>query len=290
MRWHRAYRCTQSVPIDQAVNTGTSRVPKTNTRSKKSDVTPREREAELEKLWKNYRRLRNSTARNQLVERYHLLVESVVRRAAVRLPRSVDRSDLVVAATMGLIAAVEGFDHTRGVRFELYCEQRVRGALLDELRSQDWLPRPWRQRLELQKRTLEKLRSQFGREASDEEVADEMGLEVAEYRHTFGRGLLNPPTGCMVQDGSAEGSAGGLEDVSDPSVELPGERMTREELLAVVAQRLTDQEYRVVYLKYWEELSMREIGEITGLSESRVCKIHSSLLERLRVRFGAQSL
>ncbi|MFT4538830.1 MAG: RNA polymerase sigma factor for flagellar operon FliA [Planctomycetota bacterium] len=268
------------------MNSRTSQAPKS--KAQKSSATAKDqREVELEALWKSYRKQRSTTRRNRLVERYHLLVEQVVRRMAQRLPRSVDRGDLTVAATVGLIGAVEGFDHTRGVRFELYGEQRVRGACLDELRTQDWLPRPWRQRLELQKRTLERLRSGFSREPSDEEVAEDMGLAVQDYQQTFGRGLLNPPTGNMAADGTNDSSPSTLEEVSDPSIELPGERLTREELLSLVAQRLSDQEYRVVYLKYWEELSMREIGEITGLSESRVCKIHSRLIERLRDRFGS---
>lgn len=243
-------------------------------------------QANLDRLWEEYRQSPELEQRNRLVEAYQPLLGDIVRRFALRLPRSVDRGDLGTAANVGLISAIGGYDGDRGVPFELYAELRVRGALLDELRHQDWLPRPWRQRLERRKRAQEVLRARLGREAVDEEVAVELGLELAEYQQVFGSGLLGAPSGSSSADGP-EGEGGGvLEEVQDPSTEPPTERLTREEVLSLVADRLTDQEYRLVYLRYWEELSMREIGELTGLSESRVCKMHARLLERLRERLG----
>jgi RNA polymerase sigma factor for flagellar operon FliA len=171
------------------------------------------------------------------------------------------------------------------VRFESYCELRVRGALLDELRSQDWLPRPWRQRMEQQKRTLERLRAELNREPRDDEVAGVMQIPFASYELLFGTGMPGGPGATRpTADGDAE-AAQGLDVVPDARSHDPGERLTREELLGLVAQRLSEQEYRIVYLKYWEELPMREIGEVMGLSESRVCKIHARLIERLQDRF-----
>jgi RNA polymerase sigma factor for flagellar operon FliA len=241
-------------------------------------------QAEL-RLWKAYRRRGDDLARNRLVEHYQPLVRELVRRFALRIPRSVDRGDLDTAANVGLMAAISGFDPARGVRFESYCEFRVRGALIDELRTQDWLPRPWRARLELQKRTLERLRSESDREPLDEDVASGMGMPLEEYRHIFGLGLLDAPIG-VGTDGDGEGEGGpGLEVVADTHSDAPGEKLSRDEILRLVAQKLTGQEYRLVYLKYWEELSMREIGQMMRISESRVCKIHMRLLERLKDRF-----
>ena len=236
----------------------------------------------FESLWSRYRRAPSDERRNALVEAYQGLVADVVRRFASRLPRSVDRGDLQTAANVGLIAAIEGFDPERGVRFESYGELRVKGALLDELRSQDWLPRPWRQRVEQHKRALERLRGALGRPPTDEEVAAELELSTEEYQQTYGFGVPTAPAGSMADD-EREGPQ--LEVVPDTNADPPGERLTRQELLHLVAQRLTEQEYRIVYLKYWEELPMREIGQLTGLSESRVCKIHARLIERLRDRF-----
>jgi len=237
------------------------------------------------KLWEEYRCAPGDETRNRLVESYQLLVREVVRRFAMRLPRSVDRGDLDTAANVGLMSAVEGFDPERGVRFESYCELRVKGALLDELRSQDWLPRPWRQRLELHKRVLERLRSEKGEEPRDEAVASAMNLGLSEYRQIFGKALPGAPAGSMPGADGGEDSAPSLDIVPDTNSDAPGERLTREEILHLVTQKLSEQEQRIIYLKYWEELPMREIGLLAGLSESRVCKIHARLLERLRDRF-----
>lgn len=246
-------------------------------------ATPRRSEVHQD-LWDEYRTCPGYDTRNALVEAYQSLVGEIVRRFAGRLPRSVDRGDLQTAGSMGLIAAVEGFDPERGVRFESYCELRVKGALLDELRAQDWLPRPWRQRLEQQKRVTERLLGTLGRPPSDEEVAREMELGLDEYQQLFGMGLPTAPTGSMATDEEGE-LAPVLDVVPDLGGEAPGDRLNQEELLHLVTQKLSEQEYRIVYLKYWEELPMREIGELTGLSESRVCKIHARLIERLKDRF-----
>ena len=238
-----------------------------------------------QELWAAYWEGPSDERRNDLVEAYQRLVEDVVRRFAARLPRTVDRGDLRTAANVGLMGAVGSYDPGRGVRFESYCEMRVRGALLDELRSQDWLPRPWRQRMELQKKTSERLRSELNRDPRDEEIARAMQLPIASYELLFGTGMPGGP-GAARALGDLDGEgAQGLEVVPDARCHDPGERLTREELLGLVAQRLSEQEYRIVYLKYWEELPMREIGEVMGLSESRVCKIHARLIERLQDRF-----
>lgn len=244
---------------------------------------PASRDRAAEKLWAAYRRRSDDAARNRLVEHYQTLVSDILRRIASRLPRSIDRGDLATAANVGLMGAIAGFDPTRGVPFEAYCERRVRGALLDEMRSHDWLPRPWRARLELQRRVLERLRAETGREPPEELVAREMGMPLTDYRHVFGLGLLDAPVGVVVDpDGEA---SPGLDVVPDPHGDTAGEKLSQDEILRLVAQKLTGQEYRLVYLKYWEELSMREIGELMRISESRVCKIHTKLLERLKDRF-----
>jgi RNA polymerase sigma factor for flagellar operon FliA len=246
------------------------------------------REKRLEKLWRSYRRRPSAALRNSLVEEYQDLVEDTVRRFAGRLPRSVDPGDLNTAANFGLMSAIESFDPERGVRFETYGELRIKGALLDELRTQDWLPRPWRSRIERHKRALERLRSEQNPEPSDEEVARAMSIPMQEYRQFFGNGVPNAPTGSMPATEGAE-ELPGLDVFPDPKSDAAAEKLTRDELLQLVAQKLTEQEYRIVYLKYWEELPMREIGQLEGLSESRVCKIHTKLIERLRERLRANA-
>jgi RNA polymerase sigma factor for flagellar operon FliA len=243
----------------------------------------------MRRLWRAWRKTKSDEARNELALAHQDLVGSVVRRFALRLPRSVDRGDLQTAANFGLMAAIEGFDPTLGVRFESYAELRIRGALLDELRNEDWLPRPWRTRLERHRRVVEELRSRKGGEPSESEIAAALELSLTEYRQLFAVSLPGAPNGAhTLATGESSGDLDTLEVVVDPRLDAPEERLSREELLRLVAQRLTEQEYRIVYLKYWEELSMREIGELEDLSESRVCKIHTKLLERLQDRLRVQ--
>ena len=239
-------------------------------------------------LWREYRAQPSVEHRNELVEHYKGLAENTVRRFATRLPRRVDRGDLETAANLGLMAAIGGFDPERGVQFESYCERRIRGALLDELRSQDWLPRPWRQKVELRKRVLEKLRTRRNRKPRDDEVARAMGMTLEVYGQVFGVGLPEAPTGASTSTDQNGEFFDGLEVVPDMRHAAPGEKQTREELFLLVSERLSAKEARIIFLKYWEELPMREIGELTGLSESRVCKIHAKLIGRLRDRFSSE--
>ncbi len=243
----------------------------------------------VEVLWRDYGRQPSDEHRNDLVEAYQHVVHAAVRRFSARLPRTVDRGDLLTAANVGLMAAIRSYDPGRRVRFESYAEMRIRGALLDELRSEDWLPRPWRQRIELQKRTVEGLRAQLGREPMDEEVSQAMDLPLEEYEFLFGTGLPGAPSGSMPVGEESSDQSSSLEVVADTRSDHPGEKLTRAELLRLVAQKMSEQEYRIVYLKYWEELPMREIGLLTGLSESRVCKIHARLMERLKDRFRVEA-
>lgn len=230
---------------------------------------------------------RCDAARNDLVEHYQPLVRVIAGALERRLPRRVERGDLETAANVGLISAIEAFDPARGVPFDLYAEHRLRGALLDELRNQDWLPRPWRARLEARRRTIERLRADLGRDPWDEEVASALGISLEEYQQDYGPGLVEGPVGpSWGEDGSSFGGPA-LEGVPDQGREAPEERLTRDDLLRLVAQKLSVQEYRVVYLKYWEDMPLREIGTVLGLSESRVCKIHMALLDRLRDKLSS---
>jgi RNA polymerase sigma factor for flagellar operon FliA len=250
------------------------------------------RPGELDRAWRSYRRRGDDASRNRLVEAYQPLLADIVRRFASRLPRNVDRGDLDTAANFGLMSAIEGFDPARGVRFEIYCELRVKGALLDELRNQDWLSRPCRARFEQHKRVCERLRAEHNRDPDDEEIACGMEMPLELYRQLFGVGLPGAPgtpVGAFPSLEGGEDAPPGLEIVPDTHSDAPGDKLSRDELLRLVAQKLTVQEYRIVYLKYWEELSMREIGELMRLSESRVCKIHTRLLERLQDRFRVES-
>jgi RNA polymerase sigma factor for flagellar operon FliA len=240
------------------------------------------------RLWRAWRKRGGEEERNALVEHYRPFALDIVRRFALRLPPTVDRGDLETASQVGLMQAIEGYDHERGVPFESYCDLRVRGALIDELRHMDWVPRPVRARLEQRRRVLERLRAEFEREPSDEEVASDMGMAVAEYRQFFGAGLVDGPQSAWI-DEEGEDASTALDRVADENAASPFDDLTRVEILGLVAQRLSEVEYQVVYLRYWENLAMREIGELLSLSESRVCKIHMQVLARLRERLSSSA-
>jgi RNA polymerase sigma factor for flagellar operon FliA len=256
-------------------------------RTSQPATQPRKRANASDKLWRDYARAPGDQARNRLIEHYQPLVAEIVRRFSARLPRLVDRGDLDTAANFGLIDAIEGFDPARGVRFEAYCERRVRGAVLDELRNQDWLSRPFRGRLEQLRRVREELRSRLAREPSEAEVAQALGPDEARHGYSLGMSAsyANPVLSGHAED-SGEDATAGLEVLADPDSDAPGERLSSDDLYRLVAQRLSVQEYQIVYLRYWEDLSLREIGEVLHLSESRVCKIHMRLLERLKERLA----
>lgn len=251
----------------------------------------RARSSPIETLWRAYARKPCDENRNRLVEHYQPLVAEIVRRFSARLPRLIDRGDLDTAANFGLIGAIAGFDPARGVRFEIYCEHRVRGAVLDELRNQDWLSRPIRGRLEQLRRVSEELRARLGREPAEAELAQALG--PAEARRALAQGLRSDFATPLCTGRGSEGGDGGeaamaqLEVLPDPDSDAPRERLGSDDLYRLVAQRLSVQEYQIVYLRYWEDLPLREIGEVLHLSESRVCKIHARLLERLKERHAA---
>jgi RNA polymerase sigma factor for flagellar operon FliA len=237
-------------------------------------------------VWDAYRANPSDETRNRLVEHYQPFLTELVRRFGSRLPRAIDRGDLATAANVGLIAAISGYDPSRGVPFETYCELRVRGALLDELRSEDWLTRPMRARLEQHKRIVANLRAEQGREPRDDEIAAQMGMGLPDYEILFGAGLPGMPPRSSASGANDDG--GQLDVVEDTRAASPDEALSREELLRLVAHRLTELEARIVYLRYWENLPMREIGEMLDLSESRISKVHARLLARLQERLQNQ--
>lgn len=239
----------------------------------------------VRELWESYVFEGNEEARNGLVCAYQGLVKEIAGRFATRLPRSVERTDLENAGSLGLISAIASFEPERGIRFEAYAEVRIRGALLDELRTQDWLPRPFRRRFERRKRVVEKLRRDLAREPHDDEIALALGVEADEYQNLFGVGL--PGLGSAVGPPSAQPEwPRALDAVEDGRGVSPDERLGDEELLAMIAESLTEQEFRVLYLRYWQDKPLREIGEDLALSESRVSKIHARMIERLSERFA----
>ncbi len=234
--------------------------------------------------WEHFRRSRSASARNSLIERYMPLVRAISGRLIVDLPSSVLFEDLVSAGTFGLMDAIERYDPKLGSRFETYCALRIRGAMLDELRTLNWVPRMQCHRAGKVRAAICALKGELGRAPTSHEIARHSGLKLrdvarapkADHRHVS---LTNT---AEETDEKWIGNTLEARGLYDP-VDVLQEKELRD-LLAEEIRRLPQPDRLVVMLYYFEELTMRQIGEVLNVTESRVCQIHAEILARLQQR------
>ncbi|MER3473292.1 MAG: FliA/WhiG family RNA polymerase sigma factor [Armatimonadota bacterium] len=243
--------------------------------------------AEMDKAWERFKRYGDPQARNQIIERYAYLVKITAGRVVSSLPPTLDREDLVSAGVMGLIKAVDQFDPSRQVKFETYAIALIRGAVLELLRSEDWVPRSVRDRVKNLERTYSALETRLGRPPTEEEITREMGITLEEYHQLLcdaGRTNLISLDDLILgtQDANEKlHMADVLSDATaDPIAEVEQREMRR--LLAEAIDRLPDRERLVIALYYYEGLTFREIGKVLNVSESRVYQLHTQAVLRLR--------
>ena len=220
-------------------------------------------EKESESLWKEFGRTRAKELRDRLVENYLPLVNVIAGRIAISLPSHVDRDDLISSGFFGLLDAVERYDLKRQNKFETYAGVRIRGAMLDYLRSKDWIPLSVRQKIRAYEKCVSELEGSLGRSATDEEIADAQ-INVATVI----------PLDDYMRAETAINAA--------PSPQETIEKQERQELLAKAIDRLPERERQVVSLYYHEELTMKEISLVLSISEARVCQLHTKAIFRLR--------
>jgi RNA polymerase sigma factor FliA len=234
----------------------------------------------LDEQWTAYLAAPTRQARDRLVVRYTPLVRVVAHRVLVGLPTHVDHADLTQSGIFGLIDAIERFDPGRCPRFESFAVQRIRGAILDELRAQDWVPRTVRGRVRELERAQERLERQLQRAATDREIAAEMHLPVREVQ-----GLIRQVQVVSVEalDEISGGVADLFTDAAPDPMSVVQARETMRQLNAAVAG-LGERDRTVVQLYYLENRTLAEIGRLLGVTESRVCQLHARLVERLRGR------
>ncbi len=246
---------------------------------------------EIEALWVEYKKTRDPLLRNKLIERYHPLVRYISERLLSTLPRSIELDDLTSAGLFGLMDAIDGFDLTRGIKFKTYCTTRVRGSILDELRSQDWVPRLVRLKANKISRAWKALEARHGREPTAVEMAEELEISVAEFQAMSEE--ANPVTIFSLSDKFDDSqSDGGMEKsdvIADRRTESPVDCLNRRDAIEVMTQNLAQKEKRIVIMYYYEGLTMKEIGRILDLTESRVCQIHSNVIARLRERIARKN-
>jgi RNA polymerase sigma factor for flagellar operon FliA len=239
-----------------------------------------------QELWQRYHRRAETDIENALVEKYLPLVASVMGRLAMTLPDHVDQDDLYSVGLIGLLQAMRNYDPTCGNSFETYARVRVRGAMLDELRRMDWVPRTIHEKARKIKDVMAQLEQKLGRTPTEAQMAKALGLSSDEYSE-----LLNEvrPAAFICLDAvnsSEEGDTGALyEVIADTSEESPMDKVSQRELKQVVFERLKDlpeMQRKVLALYYVEDMHLREIAEVFGLTESRICQIHSQAILAIR--------
>jgi RNA polymerase sigma factor for flagellar operon FliA len=237
-------------------------------------------------LWKRYHHQADITTENDLVQQYLPLVGAILGRLAMTLPEHVDHDDLRSAGLVGLLQALRNYDPASGNSFETYARVRVRGAMLDELRRMDWVPRTVHEKARKIQETMGQLEQKLGRAPKESEVAKAMNLSAADYAALLDE--VRPAAFvCLDAVSSCEnGDTGSLyEVVADTSEDGPAEQASQHELKEVVLERLKelpDIQRKVLALYYAEDLHLREIAEVFGLTESRICQIHSQAIMSIR--------
>ncbi len=244
--------------------------------------------ATLDELWTQYKTHDSKQAKDKLLVEYAHIVKYVVERIAVRLPSSVDKDDLHSSGIMGLIRAVETFEPERGFKFETFASHKIRGAVLDELRALDWVPRSVRQKARDLQKVHTELENELGRSPYDNEVCQRLGLSTKEYENLLYE--VTPATILSLEESMPEKDADSkdiklIDTIEDPGSENPLKSLSFEELKEILKETiaaLPEKQRLVIALYHYEELTLKEIGVVLNISESRVSQIHSKTIVALR--------
>ena len=242
---------------------------------------------DIREVWVNYGKTRSEKLRNLLMEHYLPIVRHIAQRVHTKLPREVELDDLISAGTFGLMYAIAAFDPARAVKFETYCGSRIRGAILDELRSWDWVPRLARLRAQKLVGARQQLEAELGREPSGDELAMRLNVSARELSRITRDGALvrvlplaRPQQTHMDDDGRE------ADILEDRSARSRFDWLERDDVRDLISEELSRAEQLILMLYYYEEMTMKEIGATLDLSESRVSQMHSSIVNRLRNRLG----
>lgn len=244
-------------------------------------------EKSLEQIWKTYEKTHDENLRNILLEKYLPMVRYISERLLQTLPKSIELDDLCSAGLFGLMDAIEGFDLSRGIKFKTYCTTRIRGSILDELRSQDWVPRLVRVKAHKLDRAYQEIEGKYGRQPTTFEIAKKLGLGLQKVGSEINE--ASPKTIFSLSEkwdeGDDEGAMEKVEVLEDKKGQDPMALFHHKDVLDLLTRVLTKKERLIVMMYYQEGLTMREIGEILHLTESRVCQIHSNVMARLKQHF-----
>jgi RNA polymerase sigma factor for flagellar operon FliA len=243
---------------------------------------------DIKEVWIEYKKTRSESTRNILMENYLHLVRYNAERIHIKLPDEVELDDLMSAGIFGLMDAIAAFDLERGVKFETYCAPRIRGAILDELRSMDWVPRLVRSRAHKLDNATKELEVEMGRSPTNEEVAKRLQVSMGEFekmaKDASAVGLVSLSRKWFETDSNKDVRE--IDVLEDKRGADPVREIQRKDLKELMTRGLSRAERLIIILYYFEEMTMKEIGATLDLSESRVSQMHSSILARLRAQMA----
>jgi RNA polymerase sigma factor FliA len=240
-----------------------------------------------QQLWKEYKRSKDPKIRDMFVKQYAPLVKYVAGKVAIGMPHNVEFDDLVGFGVFGLFDAIEKFDPEKHVKFKTYAVTRIRGAIFDELRSIDWVPRSVRQKSREIEESVHRLEASLGRSASDEEIAKEMNMNLDEFQKTMmkisGTSILSLNDVWYNDDENDKVTI--VDSIESPNSMNPDTIVEKEEIKRVIVEainELPEKEKKVLVLYYYEDLTLKEIGKVLDVTESRISQLHTKAIMRLR--------
>lgn len=242
---------------------------------------------EKKALWEEYAQTRSAGIRESLIMEYAGLVKIVAGRMGMYLGYTVEYDDLVGYGIFGLIDAIDKYELTKGVKFETYASLRIRGAILDQIRKMDWIPRTIRQKQKKLETAMHDLEAKFGRAATNEELAEELELSVEELEELVNQATLSNLV--SLDEYLEQGSEVQVEAGNQQRFEQPEQVIERQELKRMLAEAidsLTEKEQKVIAFYYFEELTLKEISKILEVSESRISQLHTKALRKMKDRLG----
>jgi RNA polymerase sigma factor FliA len=252
------------------------------------------RQTDMKDVWSSYKKTGDEKAREQLVLAYSPLVKFVAGRMSSGLPAHIEESDLISYGLLGLIGAIERFDPQREIKFETFAVSRIKGSIIDELRSLDWVPRSVRAKAREIESTQTKLEHELGRVPTDKEVAEALEITIEDFQESLLQ-ISNSTVVALDELWTVSDSSGDqvslLDTMKDPNAVDPARELGVSELkdrLANAISRLPEREKLVIALYYYENLTLREIGEVLGVTESRVSQLHTKAVLRLKSRLQTE--
>ena len=244
------------------------------------------KEIDEKELWAHYKGHRDEGAREALILRHMRIVKYIAGRMAIHVPQNIEMDDLVGWGILGLLDAVEKFDNLQDIKFTTYASIRIRGAIIDQIRSLDWAPRSLRSLARRVGAAKEKLRHEKGGEPSVEDVAQELSLDADQVEDAISQlqtaHVLSLDDYLPAEENSESRKIDVTSSAMAPSPEQVAERKERQEQIVQAILQLPDQQQKVLNLYYYEELTLKEIGVVLDVTESRICQIHSAAMKQLR--------